>query len=51
VLEFVKLIENSYELQINPFHFLKFCNIILYYLEPLFWHENSNKIYFHLILF
>jgi hypothetical protein len=35
---------NSYELQNNPFQFIKFCNIILYHLESLFWHENSKKI-------
>jgi hypothetical protein len=36
MLELVKFIENSYELQINPFQFLKFCNIIVYHLESLF---------------
>jgi hypothetical protein len=35
----------------DPFHFLIFCNIILYHLEYLFWHENSKKIISHLILF
>jgi hypothetical protein len=45
VLELVKIIENPYLVQIVPFHFLKFCNFILYHLESLFWHKNSKKIY------
>jgi hypothetical protein len=44
VLEFVKIIENPYLVQIEPFQFLKFCNFILYHLEYLFCHENSKKI-------
>jgi hypothetical protein len=44
VLELVKRIENSSLIQINPFQFLKFCNIILYHLVSLFGHENNNKI-------
>jgi hypothetical protein len=43
-----KFIENLYLVQINPFQFLKFCNIILYHLESLFWHENSKKNNFSL---
>jgi hypothetical protein len=39
-----KIHKNSYEVQIYPFQFLKFCNIILYHLESLFCHENSKKI-------
>jgi hypothetical protein len=46
MLELQKFIENSYETQITSFHFLKFCNCILYHLEPLFCHENNIKIYF-----
>jgi hypothetical protein len=42
------IIENSYELQIDPFQFLKFCNIIVYHPESLFCHENSKKINFPL---
>jgi hypothetical protein len=48
VLETCLFIENSYELQINSFQFLKFCNIILHHIEALFCHENSKKIYFSL---
>jgi hypothetical protein len=44
VLELVKCIENSSLVQINPFQFLNFFNIILYHLVSLFGHENSNKI-------
>jgi hypothetical protein len=43
VLELVKFIEISFLIQINPFQFLNFCNIISYHLESLFCHENSNK--------
>jgi hypothetical protein len=42
-LEFDKSIENPYLVQIKRFHFLKFCNIILYHLESLFCPENSKK--------
>jgi hypothetical protein len=30
--------------QIDPFRVLKFCNINVYHLESLFWHENSKRI-------
>jgi hypothetical protein len=43
MLGIVKFIANSYELQITPFQFLKFCSIILYHLESLFCHDNSKK--------
>jgi hypothetical protein len=36
MLELVKFIENAYELQIDPFQFLNFCNNIVYPLVPLF---------------
>jgi hypothetical protein len=29
MLELVKFLENPYELQISPFQFLNFCNIIV----------------------
>jgi hypothetical protein len=48
VLELVKFIEISFLVQINPFQFLKFYNIIIYHLESLFWHENSKEINFSL---
>jgi hypothetical protein len=48
VLELQQFIENSYDLQITPFQFLKFCNIIVYHLESLFLHENISKINFTL---
>jgi hypothetical protein len=44
MLEFDWFIENAYEVQIDPFQFLKFCNIIVYPLVPLFWHESHTKI-------
>jgi hypothetical protein len=43
VLELVKFIEISFVVQITPFQFLKFSNIILYHLESLFGHDNSKK--------
>jgi hypothetical protein len=51
VLELVKFIESLFLVQINPFQFLKFCNIILYHLESLFCHENSKKNNFSLTYF
>jgi hypothetical protein len=30
---------------IGPFRFLNLCNIILYQIVPLFWHEKHIKIY------
>jgi hypothetical protein len=48
MLELVKFIENSYLVQIIPFQFLKFCNFIIYHLEPLFGHENNKKLNFPL---
>jgi hypothetical protein len=48
MLELVKFIEIPFLIQIDPFQFLKFCNFILYHLEPLFCHENSNKNNFSL---
>jgi hypothetical protein len=36
MLELVLIIENSYELQIDPFQFLKICNYIVYHLVALF---------------
>ena len=51
MLELDKFIENPFLVQINPFYFLKFCNFILYHLEPLLCHENSKKFIYHLILF
>jgi acyl carrier protein len=36
MLELVYFIENSYKIQINPFQFLKFYNIIVYHLVSLF---------------
>jgi hypothetical protein len=50
MLEFVKFLGNSYSLQINPFHFLKICNINVYLLVALFWHERHIKIYLSLNL-
>jgi hypothetical protein len=44
MLEFVKFLGNSYLLQINPFHFLNFCNINVYPLVALFWHERHIKV-------
>jgi hypothetical protein len=44
MLEFVKFLGNSYLLQINPFHFLNFCNINVYPLVDLSWHEKHNRI-------
>jgi hypothetical protein len=35
-IKLVKFKENSFLVQLTPFQFLKFCNIILYHLEPLF---------------
>jgi hypothetical protein len=46
ILELDKFIENPFLVQIEPFHFLKFCNFILFHSETLFCHENSKKIYF-----
>jgi hypothetical protein len=51
VLELVKIIENPYLVQIEPFQFLKFCNFIIYHLEYLFCHENSKKFNSSLNLF
>jgi hypothetical protein len=48
VLELIKIIENPYLVQIEPFHFLNFYNIILYHLGSLFCHENNNKKNFSL---
>jgi hypothetical protein len=48
MLKLDKFIENSYEFQITSFQFLKFCNIIVYHLEPMFLHENISKINFSL---
>jgi hypothetical protein len=45
MLELVKCIENSFLVQIDPFQFLIFCNIIVYPLVSLFWHERHIKIY------
>jgi hypothetical protein len=45
-LKLEKFILNSFLLQIHPFEFLKFCNINVYHLESLFWHENNMRIYF-----
>jgi hypothetical protein len=36
VLELLKCIENLFLVQIDPFQFLKFCNIIIYHPESLF---------------
>jgi hypothetical protein len=51
MLEFVKFLENSYLLQINPFHFLQFCNFILYQIIPLFDMKDNLKFIYHLILY
>jgi hypothetical protein len=48
VLELVKIIENPYLVQIEPFQSLTFFNFILYHLESLLCHESSKKIYFSL---
>jgi hypothetical protein len=50
-LELVKFLGNSYLVQIDPFQFLKFCNINVYHLESLFWHEKVIKFISHLIIF
>jgi hypothetical protein len=43
--------ENSYELQIDPFQFLKFCNIIVYHLKSLVDMKTVVKLISHLVLF
>jgi hypothetical protein len=51
MLELVKFLENPYELQIDPFQFLNFCNNIVYPFVPLFWHESHIKFIYHLIMY
>ena len=46
-----KIHRKFFLVQITSFQFLKFCNIIIYNLESLFWYKNNSKIYSHLILF
>jgi hypothetical protein len=43
MLELIKCIENPFLVQIGPFQFLNFCNIIVHPLVPLFWHERHIK--------
>jgi hypothetical protein len=42
---------NSILVQIEPFHFLNFCNLILYHLELLFVMKTVRNLIPHLIYF